>query len=85
MRSVLLAAALALGLGFGIASTSGAEAATLGGNVAAIGEVAKTGTPVAEKAYYRYRHRYWRRHYYWHPRRHGWCYYHPYRCRYRHW
>ncbi len=70
MRKALLAAAVALGLGFGFAATSGAEAATLGTNVvSAIGDVAKSGAPVAEKTYWRHR-RYWGHRHYWGPRRH---------------
>ncbi len=73
MRKALLAAAVALGLGFGFAATSGAEAATLGTNISAIGDVAKSGAAVAEKTYYRrYHRRYWGHHRYWGPRRYYW-------------
>ena len=58
MRSALLAVALALGLGL---ATTGAQAATVGGNVAVMKTVANAGNSgIVEKAYYR-RH--------WHHRR----------------
>ena len=74
MRSALLAVALALGLGL---ATTGAQAATVGGNVAVLKTVAATSdSGVVEKAYYR---RHWRYHRRWHHR--GWGYggYRPYR------
>ena len=55
MRSALLAVALALGLGL---ATTGAQAATVGGNVAVMKTVADAGNSgIVEKAYYR---RHWR-------------------------
>jgi hypothetical protein len=79
MRNLLLAAALAFGLG--VAAT-GAPAAPVSGNVVAVDTAAKTGNSAVEKTYYRrgyyyrrhwrhrywgrpyWRHRYYRRHYY---------------------
>ena len=75
MRNALLVVALALGLGL---ATTGAQAATVGGNVAVLKTVAATSdSGVVEKAYYR---RHWRYHRRWHHR--GWGYgwgYRPYR------
>jgi hypothetical protein len=73
MRSALLAVALALGLGL---ATTGAQAATVGGNVAVMKTVADAGNSgVVEKAYYR---RHWRHHRRWGHRRwgHRWGYRH---------
>lgn len=82
MRSLFLAVALALGIGF---AATGAQAAAVGGNVAAIQTVAKSGNSVVEKTYYRrryyYRHRYYRRHY-WRPHVFG---YRHYGYRHRYW
>ncbi len=80
VRNLLLAVALALGIGF---AATGAQAAAVGGNVAAIQSVAKSGNSVVEKTYYRrryWRHRYYRRHY-WRP----YGYYRPYGYRHRYW
>jgi hypothetical protein len=66
MRSALLAVALALGFGL---ATTGAQAATVGGNVAIMKTVAATNSGVVEKAYYR---RHWGYHRRWHHR--GWGY-----------
>ncbi len=77
MKSLLLAVALALGIGF---AATGAQAAAVSGNVAAVQSVAKSGNSVVEKTYYRRRH--WRGYRYgnrwWQHRRwrHGrWYYY----------
>jgi hypothetical protein len=63
MRNLFLAVALALGIGF---AATGAQAAAVSGNVAAVDAVAKSGNSVVEKTYYRRgyygRHRYYRRH-----------------------
>jgi hypothetical protein len=96
MRSVLLAAVLALGFGL---ATTGAQAATVNGNIATLKTAAATAdSGVVEKAYYRrgrYYHRHWRRgwhrpyyrHYrpyrYWGPRYHHRGYY--WRHHHRHW
>ncbi len=90
MRNLLLAVALALGLGF---AANGAQAAAVSGNVAAaVDTAAKSGNSVVEKTYYRrgyyyrrhWRHRYWGRPYWRHRyyRRHYYGYrpyYRPYR------
>jgi hypothetical protein len=86
MRSLLLAVALALGIGF---VATGAQAAAVGGNVAAIQSVAKSGNSVVEKTYYRrryWRHRYYRRHY-WRPYYgyYGYRPYYGYGYRHRYW
>jgi hypothetical protein len=88
MRNLLLAVAFALGLGFAVTS---AEAATIGGNAAAIQTAAKSGNSIVEKTYYRRRYwghrRYWRRGYYrpwgYYHRRHYWG--RPYWRHHRYW
>jgi hypothetical protein len=89
MRNLLLAVALALGLGF---AATGAQAATIGSNVSALQSTAKAGNSLVEKTYYRrghWRHRYYSRHRYYRPwryrshRYYGWRHHH-YRPYYRH-
>jgi hypothetical protein len=93
MRNLFLAVALALGLGF---AATGAQAAAVSGNVAAVDAVAKSGNSVVENTYYRrryvYRNRYYRRH--WRPHYgyrpyygygYGRPYYRHYGYRHRYW
>ncbi len=77
MRNVILAADLALGIGF---AATGAQAAALSGNVAAIDAAAKSGHSVVEKTYHRRRYGYrrnWRRGYGYRPY-YGYGYGRPY-------
>ncbi len=60
MKNLLLAVAFAFGIGFAV---TGAQAAVVSGNVAAVQSVAKSGHSLVEEAYYRrrhWRHRRWR-------------------------
>jgi hypothetical protein len=87
MRKIFMAVALVLGIGF---AATGAQAAAVSGNVAAVDTVAKSGNSLVEKTYYRRRywgHRHYGRRYYGYRPYYGYGYgygrpYYGYRHRY---
>jgi hypothetical protein len=87
MRKIFMAVALVLGIGF---AATGAQAAAVSSNVAAVDAVAKSGNSIVEKTYYRgryWRHRHYGHRYYGYRPYYGYGYGRPYYWRhhgYRH-
>ena len=77
MRKMLFALAILVTGAFAFAAGSPASAMTAN-PVAGVSEAVQSSGTVEKVGYWGYRDRYYRRPYY---RRHGYCYYYPWRCR----